>query len=50
MEEEATIAPGEFRNKMNSKVRNYSRELEKLKRDLVQYIVCFFNSDKNSFN
>lgn len=37
MEEEAGIAPGAFRNKMNSRVRELSRELEKLRRDLVQY-------------
>ena len=41
MDEEANIAPGAFRNKMNSKVREFSRELEKLKRDLVQYALHF---------
>ncbi|CAB4000122.1 vesicle transport through interaction with t-SNAREs homolog 1B-like [Paramuricea clavata] len=34
MEEEAVIAPGAYRNKMNARVRNKSRELEKMKRDL----------------
>ncbi|XP_046849093.1 vesicle transport through interaction with t-SNAREs homolog 1B-like [Xenia sp. Carnegie-2017] len=34
MEEEILIAPGEFRNKMNTTVRNKSRVLEKLKRDM----------------
>ena len=34
MEEEAAIAPGNYRNKMNTTVRNKKREFEKLKRDL----------------
>lgn len=33
------IAPGAYRNKMNARVRNKSRELEKMKRDLVSFLV-----------
>ncbi|XP_071962235.1 vesicle transport through interaction with t-SNAREs homolog 1B-like [Antedon mediterranea] len=34
MEAEARPAPGTYRTNMNQKIRNYSKELEKLKRDL----------------
>jgi hypothetical protein len=41
MEEESVIAPGAYRNKMNARVRNKSRELEKMKRDLVKFVAVY---------
>jgi hypothetical protein len=41
MEEETVIAPGAYRNKMNARVRNKSRELEKMKRDLVKFVAVY---------
>ena len=35
------IAPGAFRNKMNTQVRNKTRELEKMKRDLVKFATVY---------
>jgi hypothetical protein len=46
MEEEAVIAPGTYRNKMNTTVRDKARELEKMKRDLVAFLTFYlFISD-----
>ncbi len=38
------IAPGAFRNKMNTQVRNKTRELEKMKRDLVKFATFYIMS------
>ena len=35
MEEEASFAPGSFKNSMMAKTRGYKRDFEQLKRDLV---------------
>ena len=40
------IAPGTYRNKMNTTVRDKARELEKMKRDLVAFLTFYlFISD-----
>ena len=36
MEEEASFAPGAYRNSLMSKVRNHRRNLDQLRRDLVK--------------
>lgn len=36
MEEEASFAPGAYRNSLMSKVRNHRRNLDQLRRDLVR--------------
>ena len=39
------IAPGAYRNKMNTTVRNKNREFEKLKRDLVKFASWYFQNE-----
>jgi len=36
MEEEASSAPGTYRNSMMSKIRSYRRDFDKLRKDLVR--------------
>lgn len=36
MEEEASAAPGTYRNSMMSKIRSYRRDFDKLRKDLVR--------------
>lgn len=45
MEEEASSAPGSYRNSMMSKIRSYRRDFDKLRKDLVrsEVFLHFYN-------